>query len=84
MEIQAVYLPGVVGEDRADGHAADGAVVQLRQRGRHLVLDRAAAAAARPHDFSIYCSGWWSGGLRRCGWGWWGLARRLGEEAEGL
>lgn len=44
MEIEAVYLPGVVGEDRADGHAADDAVVQLRQRGRHPLLDCAAAA----------------------------------------
>lgn len=44
VEIEAVYLPGVVGEDCADGHAADDAVVQLRQRRRHLPLDRAAAA----------------------------------------
>lgn len=55
VEVEAVYLPGVVGEDRADGHAADRAVVQLRQRGRHPPLERAAAAAARPPDFWISC-----------------------------
>ena len=55
VEIEAAYLPGVVGEDRADGHAADDAVVQLRQRGRHLPSRR--RRRRRPPAFRISCSG---------------------------
>lgn len=54
VEVEAAYLPGVVGEDRADGHAADDAVVQLRQRGRHLPSRR---RRRRPPAFRISCSG---------------------------
>lgn len=38
VEVEAVYLPSVVGEYRADGHPADDPVVELRQRRRHLLL----------------------------------------------